>query len=170
LGLNVKVRDKGFNKLLRDLKKANGLTLTVGVQGPKGARLHPRTGMPMWLIARWNEFGNKDRGGTTPQRSFLRSTMFQQRAKFRRSLAIQLGKAIRGQKTYVEALSGTGRLMVKETEKKIHNSRAWAKPNRPSTKAKKGHGWPLHHDMILKDSVTYLVRDRGRFAASGGSR
>ena len=166
MSVKVTLKDQGLKRLLNRLKKAEGVTLEVGVIGSKARKIHPKTGVPVGLIAFWQEFGTEN----APARPFMRTTHFTQKQTFQKSLAIQLGKATRGEKTFIEAAAAVGRRMALETRKTIGSALAWAKPNRPSTILKKGFNRPLYETGVLLNSVTYLVRQKGRFAAAGDHR
>ena len=119
----VTVKDNGDRKLLRELKKLSGMTISVGVHADAGAH-HDASGdsgdmITVAELAGWHEFGS----GATPQRSFLRSTFDENRPKLERLMADEFEEVIKtgGQHTASKAARNIGREFQKLVKSKIKN-------------------------------------------------
>jgi hypothetical protein len=154
MGVSVTLKTKGLDLLRDKLKEINSLVLTIGFQGPSGAQLYP-TGINMATVAFYNEFGTKH----IPARSFLRSTMFQERDKIEKIMGEAVGRMINDRRrTPISVLRVAGAEIVALVTEKIARSRGWAKRNHDSTVAKKGFNYPLHETGKLKKAVSWAIR------------
>lgn len=76
--MTVIVRDLGFNALLARLRRLGVSALTVGIHEDAGEE----EGTTVAQVAAWHEFGttNDDGAEVIPERSFIRSTLDNERA------------------------------------------------------------------------------------------
>lgn len=142
-------RDFGYRKIMRNLRKLGRANpaVFVGVRSAAGAELV--------LIAAVNEFGSAD--GHVPERSFLRSTIDENREKYLALLTKATGKAIdKGKSAMRTELGKVGALVASEVQKKIRDLKD--PPNAPSTIAKKGSSNPLIDRGRLRQSIDFEVR------------
>ena len=77
----VKVIDKGWNAIMKNMKQANGFVASVGVQGSEGGEKHSSGRMTNAQLGSIHEYG---RG--VPQRSHWRSTFDENQAKYQKEL------------------------------------------------------------------------------------
>lgn len=147
------------------------LALTIGFQGESGGRSHPDANVNVATVALYNEFGTIE----SPQRSFLRSTMFERRAEIAAAFAKELRPVVMGKRKAVDGLSAVGAIVAKFVRQKIDQAGSWAVPNEIATIKKKGHSQPLRGGDILtgssggtmKKAVSWAVRRGGVVLATG---
>jgi HK97 gp10 family phage protein len=128
------------------LKRLQDSSITVGVHKDTGSY---DNGAKVTEVAAWNEFGTSK----IPERSFLRSTIAENRAKYQREF----------QKAYLEAISGgmnlraaagfIGNVARDDIKAKIESISSPG--NAPSTIAKKGFDNPLIETRKLYESVKW---------------
>ncbi len=164
--MTVKFIDKGLGQISNKIKRLKQLNLTIGFQGEKAGQLY-ETGINVATVATFQEFGTQD----IPARSFLRASMFEHRDKIVRIWTLAMQRMLAQKTVTPEIMLGrVGRAIVKLIERKIRNSRTWAKPNAESTIRGKGFDFPLHDTFLLSRSVTWAVRNpSGTILAIGGS-
>lgn len=130
--------DLGYEDLLREIVGANGAAIEVGIRGGEVAQ-----------YAAVNEFGSSD--GHVPERSFLRSTIDENKAKYAGLMQEALGKILfRGGKAK-KVYAKVGRQVVFDIQRKI-SSRV-PPPNAPATLAKKRGTTPLINTGDLHTSI-----------------
>lgn len=157
----VEFKDTKLRAITKKIKEFGELELNIGFLDEEIASR-----------AVWQEFGTEatDTHPGIPQRSFLRSTMFEQRDKIVKLWAKESRRMIRlPAVSAVEAVSAVGVAIVKMVEHKIHRSRSWAKPNAASTIKRKGNDWPLHDTKEMAKSVRWTIKKGGVLVAQGGS-
>lgn len=148
----VKDTDKGYGRFLRSLGSVKASMVLVGIRQGR----ETEDGQSLALIAATNEFGTAD--GHIPERSFLRSTVDKNRARYLRELTEVTKAALNGQ----DPSQGLGRLglrVVADVQMTIRN--LMTPPNAPATIAKKGVDNPLIDTGRLRQSIEYEVRTRG---------
>jgi hypothetical protein len=157
----VTLNTRGLEVLRANLRALNDHVLTIGFQGPSGSQLYP-TGVNAATVALFNEFGTRN----IPARSFLRSTLFEQRERITQiirraaeSVVEQVAVELSAQ-AVIFHLGQAGREIVELVRTKMSRSRGWAKANAPSTVARKGFDFPLHETGDLVEAVSWAVRDR----------
>ena len=133
--------DLGYRALLASFPSLRRVQVLVGILDDP--ELAP--------IAAFNEFGTD----TIPERSFLRSTVDENRTKYGTAMgAAIVDVLVRGQ-TVEQAFGGLGELVQFDIQDKIE---AIDHPrNAPSTIAKKGFDDPLIETGILHDSIDFEV-------------
>jgi hypothetical protein len=163
---SVTYKDTGLRLVVEKLRELRMFTLTLGFQGPSGMQLYA-TGINVASVALFNEFGT----GKMAARAFLRSAIFEGRKVIERLWAIGLERLMtRDSYTVKELFTSIGSSVVELIERKIASAANWAKPNKPSTIAAKGHDLPLHDTELMSESVTWAIRDRsGNIVKQGNS-
>ncbi len=139
----VKVKKDGFDKVRKALKAAGSRAVKVGVLGAEGS--------DTVLVATYNEFGTE----TIPERSFLRSTMNTNRAKYRKGLQRALEAIIDGDLDPDRALGLIGLEIVKDIQATI--TELADPPNAEATIRKKGSSNPLIDTGRLRQSIQFDV-------------
>lgn len=173
MSVSVTLKKRGLEILVGNLRALGRHVLTIGFQGPDGVQQY-EGGINVATVALYNEFGTK----SIPARSFLRSTMFQQRNKIEKIMARAAKRVLENVDTFspnpavIESLSTAGAEIVALVDTKLVRSRGWAKRNAPSTVAKKGFDYPLHDTGKLEGLVSWAVRSgsaQGPILAQGKS-
>jgi len=171
--VSTKEINKGYREAMEEMQKVKrGPHVKVGTQGATGSRKHPEgEGATITDIATYNEFGTK----TIPERSFIRSTMDDEREnllKMNRKLFFLMAA---GKITTARALKILGLVIQSKIKAKITNLRE--PPNAPRTIAKKGSSNPLIDTGTLRNSITFKVihgggdtNDEGSNTTRGGRR
>lgn len=158
----IRVRDLGFEEVVAQLRRMDGVFIVVGVMG--GDSETYEDGMPITQVAAINEFGTAD--GRVPPRPFLRTTLDERRGEIgalvertmERLTNRKLGKPGAAAAKAAEII---GVFVQAAVQKKIVDLRE--PPNAPSTIAKKGSSNPLIDTGQLRQAITYTVV-RGRNA------
>lgn len=160
--VDVKVIDRGWidiQKRIAQLATATA-TVTVGVQGAKGAANHQHSTLTVGQLATIHEFGKviHTRRATIviPERSFIRATCDIYRDKIaQREVLLQQGFVI-GKFGLVQSLELLGTYVVGLIKARIATGIPPA--NRPSTIRRKGSSKPLVDTGQLRNSITYQVQ------------
>lgn len=148
----VKVNDYGLSGRLGSILALDGSEVIVGVlDGHAGT--YPDANLSAAQIAAVNEFGSRD--GHVPERSFMRSTMDEERVELGRNLAKVVAAIASGRMTESRALNLIGMDAQRRIQRKIVALRE--PPNAPSTIARKGSSNPLVDTGRLTQSITYAV-------------
>lgn len=159
--MSVKVRDTdhGYRKMRANLKQASkGGGVSVGIHAQEGAGEHKSKepdASPVTVldVALWNEFGLG-----VPERSFLRAWVDENASQNREKLRKAMLLVVRGERTLEQALDLIGLSMQGGLQQKI--AAGVPPPNAPETVARKGSSTPLIDTGQLRQSVTFLVRDK----------
>lgn len=139
----VKVNRRGLDRVKKALKEAGSKAVKVGVLGAEGSDLV--------MVATYNEFGTE----TIPERSFLRSTMNVNRAKYQKGLQRALEAVIDGSLDTDRALGLVGLEIVKDIQTTILELRD--PPNAEATIERKGSSNPLIDTGRLRQSIQFDV-------------
>ena len=138
---------KGGIKAVKDRVKKSG-TVDVGIID---AGTHDSGDLTVAQIGFQHEFGTS----SIPERSFIRSTLQDQKKEIRTRQKRYMSKIILGDLTTESGLKLLGQWMAAEIKDKIVKIRT--PPNSPRTIAIKGSSNPLIHTEQMKNSVTYEV-------------
>lgn len=106
IGRHVKVIDKGWDRLRRQIKRVRDLQVTIGYQGPKGGQTYEGNAASVAAVAMFHEFGTRN----MPARPTLRPTIDANRRRLSRMMRDQINKALAGQQSYAQALGRVGLL------------------------------------------------------------
>ncbi len=166
MSVSISFSDRGAKKLAKTLRELGSYDLMIGVQGRSGAKIYPNRKQEINVasVAYYQEFGTK----AINSRSFLRRTMFERRRAIEKSLERAARKAVETGNV-LRSLSEAGEEIVEMVRTTILSSKSWAKPNEPSTVAKKGFDWPLVETGLLsEESISYTIRTKaGQVVISG---
>ena len=139
----VRVNRRELDRLKRRLKAAGSRAVKVGVLGSEGS--------DQVLVAAVNEFGTE----TVPERSFLRSTMNANRAKYVKGLERAAQHIVEGTLDADRALGLVGLEVVKDVQTTITTLRD--PPNAQATVERKGSSNPLIDTGRLRQSISFDV-------------
>lgn len=177
----IKLKKKGLESLQDTLEELRARVLTVGFQGRSGADRYPtKSGKPgpnVASVALFNEFGTKN----IPARPFLRSSFVGSRGELEKVAEDALRPILRRSRR-ATAVAGSehdqafvllGRGFTRRIKAHIRAARTWAKPNAPSTVAKKGSSDPLRETDRLLKAVSWAIRPnsaKGPILKQGSSK
>lgn len=143
----------GSGKSLHDrLRFVDGAHTKVGVQA--GAK--EQDGSDMVVVAAANEFGT-DR---IPERSFMRSTFTEEKAKLQHILQQEAKAIIEGKKSEEQSLNLVGLYYVGRIQAKIHSHPA--PENAPATIEAKGSSGTLIDSGSLVQGIRHVVVPGGK--------
>lgn len=162
--------DRGYKALLRDLGMvAKGAPrVFVGILQDQGGERAVDGSITLAGYAAVNEFGSED--GHVPERSFLRSTVDENRGPYAKRLegavealidGIRSGVPGAGIRRMEESLGQTGLRVSRDVKNKIRDLRD--PPNAPSTLARKYPGDnPLIHTGRMRQAISFMVDMSGQ--------
>lgn len=142
-------RDRGYQASIKRLLGVGNLGVSVGVHEDAGVGAN---GTPVAEYAMINEFGSDD--GHVPERSFLRSTLDENEARYAASLEKAVIRTLDGVPLAV-AMQPLAQQVRQDVQRKIDSG--VGPPNAPSTIVKKGHGRTLDDTGALHDAITARV-------------
>lgn len=142
----------GLKALEARIRALDQQKLVVGVPASAGRR---QDGLNNATIAAAHEFGVP---GHIPERSFLRSTLSENKEQASRLLANRLQQAIFEDGETKAAFALVGEKLTGEVKRKIQSG--LAPPLDPKTIARKGSSTPLIDTGNLLQSITYEVRNK----------
>lgn len=153
------VRNVKVEKMLNDLLRKSALrAVLVGYWANENKQ---DNGADMATVARAHEFGVPENGGPKiiPQRSFLRSTVDENRDKIDRFIEKRIVEVLSGQKQFLQAMKDVGGYAVALVKKKLSKSREWAVPLSPKTVARRRNGsdQPLVDKGSMRKHVDYRI-------------
>lgn len=143
----VKIDTKRLEELKKKLKSVQ---IKVGL--PKGTPNHDN-GESIVEIGTVHEFGSPSRH--IPERSFIRSTLNEQKANYFKLAQSQGVKLLEGKQSFNNAVETIGIWGQAQIIKKFRNN-DWAE-NAPLTVALKGSSTPLIDTGQLRQSITWEV-------------
>lgn len=144
-----------MKSFLEKMKKSSGRpNVRIGFLGGK---VHQGEGESLTVaqIAAYNEFGTE----RTPERSFIRSTLDENRQKYIEQTKNLYRRCVLQQLTVGQALRLMGELIKADIQNKIVNGPFTA--NSPATIKRKGSSKPLIDTGQMRQSVTYQVKENG---------
>jgi len=142
----IRDSDPGFKNFRKTINQGPN-SVDIGVFSEQGGDLV--------TYASANEFGTED--GHIPERSFLRATVEERKALFRRFIDKRKAEAMKGPAYRRKVLSELGQLAEGEIVAKIR--RGPFTPNKPATIARKGSSRPLIDLSRLVDSIISKVNE-----------
>lgn len=145
-------QDKGWKALRKRLGDALGLSVTVGVHAPEGAKLDGK--LTVAELATIQEYGLG-----VPERSFIRAWADDMRAENDIALRKIAQAIIKGKYDGRTGLDRFGLLCVGQIQTRISNGIPPA--NAPSTIKRKGSSTPLIDDGQLRSAIRHQVHGGG---------
>ena len=157
--MNVDIKDSGMDDFTKRMKKLRG-SVDIGVFGEQDSE--------EVIIAGANEFGTdragRDHNVVIPQRSFLRSTLDEEKETTRKQVDKAKVDVVIGKVDKKKFLNRLGLWFVGKVQAKILAGGEPFIENAESTKAdklKRGREWPqpLNDQGRLRQSITHKVND-----------
>lgn len=145
---SVKVDDKKWRRIKRDIATMSRLGTKVGIQSDAGADSENN---PIIVRAVANEFGT----GRIPERSFVRASFDEKEKLLKRTIDRLWQGVLAGRLTPGQALHLLGQMHEGHVKEKIVDLKE--PPNAPSTIKKKGSSNPLIDTSQMLNSVRYKV-------------
>lgn len=141
-------RDLGYNAMMRNLERLDGMEVVAGVLKDAG---NTSKGVSFVDIATWNEYGTR----RIPSRPFIRISADTNRKAWEKLAKSCVNSVIDGASPH-EAGEVVGRKMVEDIQK-VFGDKSKLAPNAPSTIKKKGHDKPLIDTGELRKRVNFRV-------------
>ena len=148
----AKIED-ALKKLAKRMEESDQMVL-VGV--PKGAGVY-EDGLTIATIAAVNEFGSAD--GRIPERPFLRTAVEEGAHEYLSLVEKEMPDIAEGKHPMSRLLNRLGIMAVGHVQKKIVEGPFT--PNAPSTIRAKGSSSPLIDTGALRQSINYVIADKG---------
>ena len=146
-------KDTPLSIKLRNLtKQMKDKEVRVGFDGSSGAY---DDGVTIAMVAAWNEYGTEH----SPSRPFMRDTVRNGKEKIINHATNEAKKAIRGDGDINVLLNSIGAHTKGLMQQEIRNGEF--APNAPSTIAKKGSSKPLIDTGRMRQSVVYVIKQKG---------
>lgn len=155
-------RDTGYRDLMRVLEAMGCPVVLVGIREAKGSVV-TEGGDTVAGYATKNEFGSED--GRVPERSFLRSTVDGNEARYTSELEAAVGKVVDGSANIGQAFGLVGAKVARDVQQTIRDMTS--PPNAPRTIAMKGSSHPLIDTGRMLQSIDYEVRAHGAVVEQG---
>jgi hypothetical protein len=160
-GSSKKVRDtdKGYKKRLRQIFNLKPTSLTVGIHAEEGAKTHEqreydeRTTITVLDIGTIHEFGL----GNNPERSFIRGWADENKEKNQKTISKLMQSVVAGKRTIEDATDIIGLRFVGDVQRRMRDSKSWAKELKKRTIDRKGSDVPLIDTGQLRSSIQYKV-------------
>ncbi len=155
MGMKVRDKDHGWNRIKREVKGMRNLKVRIGLLADSGTYPADENGDQANIaeVAYYNEFGTR-RG--IPERPFIRTAHDENKDKYAKQLRKELEDVFAGTKTVRIALERVGALAQGHVRKKIRDIKRPA--NKPSTIAAKGSSNPLIDTATMLKAVDYEVK------------
>ena len=149
-------KDMGAKRIVAEAKRIKGSFTTIGVQDT--GEYYEEGLVTVAEVAFWNEFGTS----TSPERSFLRSTIDENRPDLDKLTAALIKEILLGKIDTEKALQKIGLKIQELIKKKILEYNEI--PNALSTVARKGFNNPLVNTRRLWRSIAHKARIKGGVA------
>lgn len=146
---SLTVNDDKWRKIKAMIPEIAKASVKVGIQSDAGEQ----DGVSIAQYAFYNEFGTNN----IPERSFLRTSMDENQAKYNRFIDNRFGKALTLELTARQALDQLGLMAVSDVQKKITDIRT--PPNAESTVRIKGSSNPLIDNGTMRRAVRHEVEN-----------
>ena len=113
----VSVKDTGWRRFKKNMGLLDNIDITVGVHAAEGAQ--DRDGITAAEVASIHEFGAPNAASPIPQRSFLRATMDEGRAKYNRLLEDVVTKTVKKNVSPIQRANRVGSTIRKDVINRI---------------------------------------------------
>jgi hypothetical protein len=156
--VSVTDRDRGWEKLKRELLKAGEISGKAGIIGAKAAQERKDghggtiTNAELALV---QEFGSQD--GRIPERSFVRAGFDKNRAKYEGRVEKGTAAVYDGKMPVDRMVGLIAAEMAADVVALIDEGEGIPPPNAPSTIARKGSSRPLVDSAQMKNAITSAV-------------
>ena len=150
--VKVKDVDKGYKKILANIKELGGYEIKIGLMGSETV-----DGVSVVDYAIYNEFGTS----RIPARPFMSTTYDRHADETIKYSEFQAGQIINNKVNVSTALQRIGLRYQAKVQATIRDAKSWADPNAPSTIAMKGSSSPLIDTGRMVGAVRYEVRKHG---------
>ena len=141
-------RDLGFNRIMRDLQKLDGMEVVAGMLKDSGKASN---GASYVDIATWNEYGTR----RIPSRPIIRISAATNKQAWTKIAQQCINDVIDGDSP-TEAAQVVGHRMVEDI-RKVFGDTSKLKANAPSTLKKKGRNEPLVDSGEMRRRVNFRV-------------
>ncbi len=148
---DIKITAAG-RKLKKELEKLQNIEVCAGFQHGKATE---DDGTDICDIAAWNEFGTSN----IPSRPFIRDAVDNNGEQVAKMLQQEMAAVLNGEST-TETLCKKAGLKMKDIIQESIKDGDFA-PNAASTIARKGSSHPLIDTGRMRQSVMYVVREKG---------
>jgi len=151
----LRVDDRKWRALKRQLPQIAGAEVTVGIQSNAGAG---QDGTPIAAYAAYNEFGTSGGGwgGPIPARPFLGATFDDKRETWGRVADVAISQALTGERSFADGLGILGTMAQQDVQTTIASGDF--APNSPVTVALKGSSQPLIDTGAMRQAIRYEVK------------
>lgn len=155
-------RDRGWNKILDNVRRTKGIRLDVGFVGPDAAAKHGDSRLTVAIVAAIHEFG----AGRIPERSYLRSTFEANQGRYFALIETAVSLSVFGTATVESAVAHIGSVIVADIQQAIRNgiSPDLSDETLRKKQAKDQPDTPLVATQQMIDAVTFAVRREFRDA------
>lgn len=148
---NVQDIDKGWEKIVREIKKAKELEVAVGIlEGPKNE------GTSIAEYASYNEFGTDN----IPSRPFMAISFDENLANINADFKKQSEHIVKGSKTATAALTIIGQKHAERIQKTITGRDILPRLSSKTVQAKKGSTKTLVDTGAMVKAVQISIRER----------
>jgi phage gpG-like protein len=154
----IRETDRGWDRIVREVKAARSTSIAVGIQGDAASQRHDESDLTTAEIGAIHEHGHAGGDGPAiPARSFLRSTVDANEAKYQK-LMRGVGDAVIAGKIDVDTgLDLVGEVIVGDVKQAIADG--IPPPNAESTIRRKGSATPLLNKGQLRNAITSEKRE-----------
>lgn len=150
----VRVNDRGMNRIVQNAGKLSGYGVKIGILASAPPPDAADPDFTLAALGSVHEYGSDNTPAPIPERSFIRSTVDEQRAEIDRKLAAA-ALAVEGGSDPVRELAIVGLWFQGAIQAKITNGPFV--PNAPLTIALKGSSVPLIDTGRLRASISFEV-------------
>lgn len=142
--VTTKDRDRGFRRIVAQLKEASGSEVTAGWHADK-----KHDGLQTAEIASVHEYGSPARG--IPARPVIGPTVDQNRAAYQKLAREAFGKVLDGKDQVEGALTKLGAKIESDLKRRITDGEF--EPLKPATIARKGSSKPLIDTGTMRQQI-----------------
>ena len=143
-------RDLGFNRIMRDLERLDGMEVVAGMLRDSGKASN---GANYVDIAAWNEYGTR----RIPSRPFIRISADTNKQAWTKLAQQCVNNVIDGDSPR-DVAQVVGHRMVKDI-REVFGDTSKLKANAPSTIAKKGRNEPLVYSGEMRRRVNFRIEE-----------
>lgn len=150
----VKFVDKGLARIVASVARTGSRSVHVGLVGAVASEIH-HDDITVTEVGLINEFGSRAAG--VPERSFLRSTLAENRTEFKNFTGYLARLIVIGSMTPDRALDTLGQVFAEKVRHKILDNGGVQPGNADSTIRQKGFDHPLLETGHLASAISYVV-------------